>query len=194
MTTPANSREEARLLGVPTYYGPECVHGHGKVRYTASRSCKICKAERQRRARKENPKKYAGYRENAKIYQAEYYRNDRERLLRAEAKYRKNNSLKRAKTKAAWVKKNRAYCTSITAKRRADIALRTPSWLTVGDYAKIERIYEDARRLSLKTGVEHQVDHIVPIKGKLVSGLHVPSNLQILTAAQNRAKKNQYAA
>ena len=64
----------------------------------------------------------------------------------------------------------------------------TPFW---ADLNAIKAIYEEARRLSIETGVEHNVDHIVPLRGKKVCGLHVPANLQILTAEANKRKSNK---
>jgi 5-methylcytosine-specific restriction endonuclease McrA len=55
----------------------------------------------------------------------------------------------------------------------------------VEDYERIFDIYAEARRLSVETGIPHEVDHILPIKGYHLSGLHVPWNLRILTKTEN---------
>lgn len=69
----------------------------------------------------------------------------------------------------------------------------TPKWLTQEDIDSMNDMYEKARILTLATGVKHQVDHVIPINGERVSGLHVPTNLQILTQAENVSKSNIYA-
>lgn len=69
---------------------------------------------------------------------------------------------------------------------------RQPSWLTPDDHWMIEEIYQLAQLRSNLTGVQHHVDHIIPLKGRSVSGLHVPTNLQVVTAEHNARKSNSF--
>ena len=68
------------------------------------------------------------------------------------------------------------------SKRRAAKLKRTPNW---ADLTKIKEIYK-------RCPEGHHVDHIIPLQGKLVSGLHTESNLQYLTASDNCRKSNFY--
>ena len=71
-------------------------------------------------------------------------------------------------------------------KDRAARKQRLPKWITAEDRQYMTDMYKMARVLGL------HVDHIIPLQGKTVSGLHVPSNLQLLSASENCAKKNKY--
>lgn len=91
-----------------------------------------------------------------------------------------------------WRKLNPAMCAEFAAKRRAAKLQRTPKWLNELDFQLIREIYEQAQSLTFSTGIAHHVDHVYPLRGKTVSGLHVPSNLQILTACENSKKGNRF--
>ena len=67
-----------------------------------------------------------------------------------------------------------------------------PPWITKEQKKEMKRIYRERDRLNKQGGLKYEVDHIVPLNGDGVCGLHVPWNLQILTARSNRRKRNLY--
>jgi hypothetical protein len=73
--------------------------------------------------------------------------------------------------------------------RKADKLKATPFW---SDLEQIKGIYEEAAMFDILFRRKHHVDHIVPLKHKLVCGLHVPANLRIITAEENLAKNNKF--
>jgi hypothetical protein len=87
---------------------------------------------------------------------------------------------------------NPALLQALAVKRRVSKLNRTPKWTTKEDLDAIKHIYIIANQFSKSFGTEYHVDHIIPLQGKLVSGLHVPSNLQIIPAIDNIKKGNKY--
>lgn len=83
---------------------------------------------------------------------------------------------------------NRSYYAEKCMRYHAAKLRATPDWLTESDLDKMRAIYSEAQRLSKETGILHHVDHIHPLRGKTVCGLHCPLNLQILTATDNLSK------
>ena len=88
-----------------------------------------------------------------------------------------------------WYQANRGRVVEYTAARRADKTGQMPPW---ADRLAIQAIYDKCVEVSEQTGIPHEVDHIIPLNGLKVSGLHIPENLQIITAEENRAKSNKF--
>lgn len=70
---------------------------------------------------------------------------------------------------------------------------RTPAWLTEDDFWIMEQAYELARLRTAMFGFQWEVDHELPLRGALVSGLHVPDNLKVIPKLFNRSKSNRFA-
>lgn len=85
--------------------------------------------------------------------------------------------------------KQRKPLSYYAGKRKAALLARTPVW---ADRDAIMAIYAECERLTYETGFAYNVDHVVPLQGELVSGLHVENNLQILLAIQNAIKGNRF--
>jgi hypothetical protein len=98
---------------------------------------------------------------------------------------------RRASSKCA--RKNPARMKANKIKYDNKLSSATPPWLTQDDWEAMNAVYQQSREMTRMTGIRHEVDHIIPINGKTVSGLHVPLNLQILTQSANVSKSNRYA-
>ncbi len=102
----------------------------------------------------------------------------------------KENKEKDAARKKSWQISNKDRVIALKAERRARKLNQTPD-LTTEDRQQIVNIYKKCRQITRETSIQHHVDHIQPLtKG----GLHHPSNLQILTATENRSKYNHWKA
>lgn len=122
-----------------------------------------------------------------------YYKENREAISeKASERYFSNPEPTRQRT-SKWKDKNRGKHNANCMRRYADKLQRTPPWSRDDEMNQffIEEIYDLAKTRSEMTGVVHHVDHIIPLRGRRVSGLHIWYNLQILTASENCSKSNR---
>jgi hypothetical protein len=121
-----------------------------------------------------------------------YYLPNKERhAANMAANYLKNKE-EAKKRIADWKKQNAAKVNANCMKRHAQKLNATPSWLTEEDHWLIEETYDLARLRTQMFGFVWHVDHIVPLKGENVCGLHVPYNLQVILASANCSKRNRF--
>lgn len=176
------------------------------------RVCKTCKAAWDKQFQTENRARYLeqrkAYRQNnlvqerakGRAWSKANYKINREAVLEASKTYYENNLTKRRsynqkyrelnseKLKAndrQYYKENKYVRYSSNARRRAAKLQATPKW---ADMEKIKEIYRQRETLSRESGIVHHVDHIVPLRGKTVCGLHVEYNLRVVPAKENLHK------
>lgn len=130
--------------------------------------------------------------EERKKKKREYYQENRDSIIAKVSEYDKNHRTKANARLKKWKKNNPEKVVADTALRRARKMKATPSWLTVEQKDAISAFYDHAHDCKVTSGQQYHVDHIVPLKGKNVCGLHVPWNLQVLPDDVNMKKNNQF--
>ncbi len=159
-------------------------------------------------------------RECQKPGKKEYYQARKEKILIAASRYRKenkerirayfmafNNSPERVaylgahresnkehyrKTHKAWRMADPARAKIRLRRREAIKRLATPTWLSKEQIKEMREMYRMASELSWLSDGGLSIDHIVPLQNKMVSGLHVPWNLRIVSRSENIKKKNRF--
>jgi ribosomal protein L3 len=91
-----------------------------------------------------------------------------------------------------WQQNNKDIANANTRKYQASKLKRTPIWLSEEQITDLQSFYTMAKELETVFPWKQHVDHIVPLQGKTISGLHVPWNLQIISAKENISKGNRY--
>jgi len=151
------------------------------------------KGKDYRKANSDKIKEYAKeYAKNNSDKIKEYREANSDSIKETRKEYRKANSDKIKEYAKEYAKDNPDKRNALAAKRRSKRLQATPPWLTNEHLSAIRDFYTESKTLEKTTGIKHHVDHIVPLQGKNVCGLHVPWNLQVLSASENIAKKNHY--
>jgi hypothetical protein len=145
-----------------------------------------------REKHKEKRKVYSKEYQKERKKDEEYRKQQNERILAwYHANFEKNKEKKNARNRA-WRANNKGIINFHTNKRYTAKKQRLPIWLTKENELQIKAMYMLASSLNKSTGVQWHVDHIIPLQGKNVSGLHVPENLQVIQGSLNNRKSNKF--
>jgi 5-methylcytosine-specific restriction endonuclease McrA len=184
------TRAEAKATGASHYFtGEPCKHGHVALRKTKGACVECLKVEWQEsNAKRADYFKKYNQSETGKASKKKYYEANKD-LIVLKALSRPNEQ--RRMYRKNWKVNNPSEVKASTNDRRRRHKNATPKWLTKEQKAQIRQMYVDALTTSRVTGVHYVVDHIVPIRGESVCGLHVPWNLRIITQEENLKKSNK---
>lgn len=166
-----SSRKEAERVGAKRFFtGEPCSSGHIAPRYTLNWACSECKRISKNKYRSENI----------------------ERLRKQDREYARLNADKRKENSKRWTNLNPHKRLAISSLRRATERQAVPPWLTEEDRREIEKIYALSQWMTSAAGENFHVDHIYPLTSDFMCGLHVPSNLVVLSASDNARKSNTW--
>ena len=166
MAIEAKSVTEARKLGLKRFNtGKPCKHGHFADRLASSGECVVCLDTRNKAWKLQN-------KSHIKETKSIWNNKNKSHVQEYARQYQKDNTYK---------------FTSNVAKRKSAQLQRTPMW---ADNLIIREIYAFAEEFR-ECGIDVHVDHILPLLGKKVSGLHVPDNLRVCLASVNIIKSNK---
>lgn len=121
-----------------------------------------------------------------------YAKKHPELLVAKTIKWRKANPERAAELSRKCRLKHKARVVANKAKYRANKRNKTPIWVDKDHLWLIKQAYELAILRTKQFGFAWHVDHVIPLNGQAVSGLHVIENLQVIPAAQNLLKNNKY--
>jgi hypothetical protein len=164
------NRQDAKKQGLTRYFtGKPCIHGHVDECKVVNKTCVVCSNIAVAKSKVKKPQKY--------------------HMLRKD--WRQSNPEKSAAYTRKYIAKNKGDRNLWTANYRSAKDARQPPWLNAGHLFEMESIYNYCASLR-NVGLGYHVDHIVPLRGDNVSGLHVPWNLQVITGSENMSKGNRF--
>lgn len=187
------TRKEAKEQGVAHYYtGEPCKHGHITLRKTKG-SCVGCLKIEWLKANETRTEYFKEYncREVVKDKKHEWYQNNREQVIER-AKTRPIEILREYRN--TWKLNNPLQVKASTTARKRRHRQATPKWLSFKQKSEIRQLYQIAITMTKTTGEQYVVDHIIPLRGQDVCGLHVPWNLRVITREENLKKSNLYVS
>lgn len=159
-------KDASRHMGVANRCRP-CVSAHLKDYYAKNRDAVKAKVKSRTEAMDQLI---------LSRYQSEYSKLNRDQKNENNRRYQKR-----------YPERNREK----SMQRYADKNKRTPVWV---DKSEVAKVYELAQFITEESGQMYHVDHVIPLKGSAVSGLHVHTNMQVIPADMNLRKSNSFCA
>ena len=147
--------------------------------------CRTCVFAYHKAYRELNAEKIASQKAEWKII-------NKERVAAKDKAYAEANPEKKTKARKKWVQNNPGKDSASKALNAQKRQKRIPTWLSEDDKWMVEQAYELAAIRSKIFGFKWHVDHVIPLNGKLISGLHVPTNLQVVPWIENLKKSNKF--
>lgn len=194
-------RATAKKYGLKYYFtGSVCVRKNISARYSASGACMCVPCHEARRAsakitEKKSPDKKqaraARYREKNRIEIRARMREYSVKSASVRAEYAQKNKEKLAENAKVYRKQNSEMFKAHCANRRAERICRTPKWFGELDYFVVSEAASLCIARKSATGHEWHIDHSIPLRCDIASGLHCADNIQVIPAKINRYKKNR---
>ena len=185
------TRAEAKATGATHYFtGEPCKHGHIAPRKTKGTCVECLKVEWAQAAetRAEYFREY-NRKDEVRDKKHDWYLENREQVIQTAAT-RPAAVLREYRN--AWKEANKTQVLADNKVRRRKHRDATPPWLTRKQKSEIRQLYQIAITMTQTTGEQYVVDHIVPLRGESVCGLHVPWNLRVITQEENLKKSNKH--
>lgn len=179
------SREDAKSMGLVHYFtGKSCKHGHISRRIVSDTHCCDCLKEKGARYRKENAAE-------VRCILQKWYERNAAKVSEQGARYRAENVEKIKASHKKYRSKNLHVARVTRLNRRAAELNATPNW----DRELTEFVALEAGKLAQSreraTGIPWHIDHMIPLQARVVCGLHVWNNLQVIPAVLNLSKANR---
>lgn len=185
------TRAEAKAAGTKYYFtGEPCKHGHISPRKTKGACVECLKVEWEQgnTTRAEYFRQYNKSNAGEEAKQRYYEKNRVHVIARAQARPAAEKQAYKSKYKQS----NPDLYKTLTSFRRRRFRDATPPWITRKQKLEIRQLYQIAITMTQTTGERYVVDHIIPLQGETVCGLHVPWNLRVTTQEENLKKSNKF--